>query len=342
MAKRRRLTPPTSTYLEINPETTPQADAKAPFSNFAMTEAPKAAIRAPIADVAGDAATAAALAEVSAELHSARAEGRLIQSLSLDIIDPAHLIRDRIEVDEAEMLSLMNSIRTRGQQTPVEVVELEMGRYGLISGWRRYQALKRLSKSENSLGFTTIQALIRAPKDLSQAYVAMVEENEIRVGLSYFERANIVDSAVARSIFPDVATALSDLFAGASRAKRSKIKSFLPVVEVIGPHLRFPTALTERIGLSLSQKITESDTVFLTRLKDRLRQAKPRTSAEELALITRALSDKKDTFAAPEEKGEEIAPGIFLKQVGKELQITGLDKEKQQRLAQKLRYWLKC
>ena len=342
MAKRRRLTPPNITYLEPDTEgTAPRApETKSLSPSYPLGVAPKPPARAPIADVAGDASTAAALAEVSAELSNARSEGRLIQALTLDKIDPAHLVRDRINVDAAEMQSLMESIRTRGQQTPIEVVELENRRYGLISGWRRYQALTKLSESESGDGFARIQALIRAPKDLSQAYVSMVEENEIRVGLSYFERAHIVQQTVASGIYSDAAAALADLFASASRAKRSKIKSFLPVVAALGTHLRYPTALTERAGLSLAQKITQGDKEFLTRLKDRLRHGEPKTPEQELALIGRALSGQSEKPATSERRGIEVAPGVFAKEVGQGVQITGLDEARRGIVTRKLREWL--
>lgn len=342
MAKRRRLTLPNSTYLEPNNSSLPERapETKSLSTNYPMGVAPKPMARAPIADVAGDASRAAALTEISTELQSARSEGRLIQSLTLDKIDPTYLVRDRLDVDAAEMQSLLDSIRSRGQQTPIEVVALENGRYGLISGWRRYQALTRLSQEEGGAGFASVQALIRAPKDLSQAYVAMVEENEIRIGLSYFERAYIVERTVATGIYPDAAAALADLFASASRAKRSKIKSFLPVVEALGAYLRYPTALTERLGLTLSQKIREGDKGFLIKLKDRLRHGAPETAEQELALIGRALSNKAEAPATVKSQVTEVATGVFLKEMGQGVQIIGLDDAHRDLLAKKLREWL--
>jgi ParB-like chromosome segregation protein Spo0J len=39
-------------------------------------------------------------------------------------------------------------------------------------------------------GAKTVKAIITAPREVSDAYVAMIEKNEIRVDLSYFERAH--------------------------------------------------------------------------------------------------------------------------------------------------------
>ena len=124
----------------------------------------------------------------------------MVLSLPLADIQLDYLVRDRTLVDDAEMTALMDSLRARGQQTPVEVADLGGGRYGLISGWRRCQALARLAQETGEDRFGTVLALLRRPEDASDAYLAMVEENEIRVGLSYFERARIVAKAAENGV----------------------------------------------------------------------------------------------------------------------------------------------
>ncbi|MGR3467897.1 MAG: nuclease, partial [Shimia sp.] len=140
-------------------------------------------------------------------------------------------------------------------------------------------------------------ALIRSPDSAADAYTAMVEENEVRVGLSYFERANIVARAVEAGVFRSESEALADLFASASRAKRSKIKSFLPVVEQIGRHLHYPAALTERLGLALAARL--DDGAWVTRLRDRLRKAAVTGPEEEQALLQKALGEGTAPVAKP-------------------------------------------
>ncbi|MEL6646749.1 MAG: ParB N-terminal domain-containing protein, partial [Pseudomonadota bacterium] len=228
MAKRKRLGP---------------VDAFAASPGFDRAPETKSALApAPIASVAGDAAAVDALARVSSALEAARAEGRLVQKIPLDQVVADHLIRDRITTDETEMEALKESLRNRGQQTPIEVVELAPDRFGLISGWRRLHALRAL-KSE------TVLARLITPGTEADAYVAMVEENEIRVGLSYYERARIVLRAEQEGVYPTRKAALQSLFANVSRAKRSKIGSFVTVVEALDETLRFPTELGERLGL---------------------------------------------------------------------------------------------
>ncbi|MFG6604752.1 MULTISPECIES: ParB/RepB/Spo0J family partition protein [unclassified Sulfitobacter] len=278
MAKRKRLAVPDPSKIAA-PETKAM-DIPIGYAPDHMKR------RAPIADVAGQAATTAALETVAGEMQAAREEGRLVQKIPLDAVDAAHMIRDRITIDPEEMATLEASLLARGQQTPIEVVETTPGRYGLISGWRRISALGSLAQRGEGPG--NVLALIRKPDTASDAYIAMVEENEIRVGLSYFERASIVAGSVREGVFRNEKEALNSLFAAASRAKRSKIKSFLPVVETLGAYIRHPSALTERLGLAVSTRL-QAEPDWGKRLYDRLRKADPATPEDEAALIQKAL-----------------------------------------------------
>lgn len=245
---------------------------------------------APIAQVTGASAAAAAFEEVSAALQSARAEGRLVQALPLSAVDESYLVRDRLGNGQEDLQSLTDSLRARGQQTPIEVVALTDDRFGLISGWRRLMALRALHAETGEARFGTVLALLRQPATASDAYVAMVEENEIRLGLSYYERARIVARAAEMAVFSDEASALKALFAAASRAKRSKIGSFLAVYHALDARLRFAGAIPERLGLALARAM-QADAVFAPRLADRLRKAGADTPEAELAVLHRALAD---------------------------------------------------
>lgn len=273
---------------------------------------------APIAQVTGASASAAAFEEVSAALQSARSEGRLIQRLPLGAVDAGYLVRDRLApgdtaAPDEDLQSLIISLRARGQQTPIEVVALEGGRYGLISGWRRLRALGVLHAETGEERFGHVLALLRQPETASDAYVAMVEENEIRVGLSYYERARIVARAAELGVFADEAAALKALFASASRAKRSKIGSFLAVYRALDGRLRFPERLPERLGLALARALDGGGGAggFAARLADRLRKAAPDSAEAEQALLARALAGATgDAPAAPKPAGTEpLRPG---------------------------------
>ena len=286
MAKRKRLSP----AVGIGPGDTPASSGARP----------------PIASIAGDAATAAAFDSVRAELEGAQKEGRLVMQLPLEAVDRAYLIRDRIEMGEEDMAALTDSLRRRGQQTPIEVVDLG-GSYGLISGARRMAALAHLFAETQDERFATVQVLIRQPEDRAATYVAMVEENEIRAGLSYYERARIAHKAVTFGVFPTAKEALQSLYAGVSFSKRSKIKSFMVLVEAFDEVLRFPAQITERLGLSVIKAMAEDEDLE-KRIYNALVYTPPETPAEEATLLTKALKPDPKTVSKP----PEIVRGVHI------------------------------
>ena len=269
MAKRKRLTPANPDFLGEAPET--------------KSMAPLGGMRAPIADVASEASATAALQELSREMQAARQAGRMITALPLSDIHLDHLVRDRVARDDDDMAALVSSLRGRGQQTPIEVVALASGGYGLISGWRRCTALAQLHAQGEGDG--TVLAIERHPDDASDAYLAMVEENEIRVGLSYFERARIAQKAAEQGVFETHKQALLSLFRAASRSKRSKIRSFLPLVRELDGALSFPQAIGERLGLQLSAAL-EGDAALGPRVRAALQTQAPQTAQAELDILT--------------------------------------------------------
>ena len=247
--------------------------------------------RAPIAQVAGDAAAVAAFHDVVGELTRARESGCLVVSLPLNAVRAEYLTRDRMVAAPEDKDALRTSLVARGQQTPIEVVALPDGGYGLISGWRRLQALRELEQ-EDPERFGTVLALLRRPDTVAEAYRAMVEENEIRADLSFYERARIVHRAVADGAFTDTKQALNTLFGSASYAKRSKIKSFLRVVECLDGVLRHPTRLAEHLGLKLARELNQ-DTFLPDRLAKVLDAVDPEDAEAEMAAIKANLSHAK-------------------------------------------------
>lgn len=277
-------------------------DPTGPLETKSMGAAPSSlsalARSAPIAQVVGDSAAQAALGALTAELEEARASGRLVLRLALDQIEENHLARDRIAADPQDMADLVASIRARGQQMPIEVVALGKGRYGLISGWRRLRALRHLQAETGEDRFAHILALPRAPESMAEAYRAMVEENEIRADLSYYERARIAALAAGAGVYPDARAAIAGLFSAASRSKRSKIGSFLSIWQALDGRLGFGPAIPERLGLQLARAI-EGDAGFGPRLADRLRKAAPSSAEEELALLEKSLRPASSHSAPP-------------------------------------------
>lgn len=298
---------------------------------------PLASAGSPIARVAGDAATIAALETVTGEFARARSEGRLAEPVPIVAIDTGHLVRDRVALDEEDLGALIESLRLHGQRVPVELVDLGQGRYGLISGWRRITALARLQAETGDPRFGQVLAILRRPPAAGAAYVAMVEENEIRAGLSYYERARIAARAVEAGAFPDRGDALRTLYAAASRAKRSKIGSFLTIVDALDGALRFPGAIPERLGLALAARLG-AEPPLAARITADLAARPVATAEEEMARLTRLIRPATGAEAAL--RPASITPGIRLdatKGGGLVLTGPGVDADFRARLEQWLR-----
>lgn len=326
MAKRKRLAP--AEVRATSPETegatgatgvTGAAPETKSIGAYPLGLEPAAPRRAPIAQVAGEAAAQAALQEVADELHSAKSKGRMVLDIPLDAIDVDHLVRDRMNIDPGDMDALMASLRARGQQTPIEVVDLGQGRYGLISGWRRLRAIRALHEVSEAGEFAAIQALIRRIDTATESYIAMVEENEIRADLSFYERARLSCEAARLGLYPTAGAAVQALFARARSAKRSKINSFVTVHEALGDVLCFPAAIPERLGLLLAAGL-QADPGFGARLKDSLRKTPPPDAGAERTALERAL--RKTTPAKPSQ-GDEVAPDVFLQAKAGRVVLTG-------------------
>ena len=300
---RRRLAPVASMDPDAAVSSVPRAERSAGAS-------------APIAQVAAEAAAGAALEEMAETLRAAREEGRFVLDLPLTEIALDHLVRDRILTEDEEMAALKESIRLHGQRTPIEVTLLgrEAGTlpYGLVSGWRRLTALAALYTETGEPRFARVRALVLRPESAEAAYVAMVEENEIRVGLSQYERARIAARATERGVFPDIEAALRALFATASRPKRSRIRAFLEIYDALDSALRFPQAIPERLGLRLVERLREGQGPCIAA---RLVESPATTADEEIALLEDLARPVHPVPARPAET--ELRPGVRMGLVGR-------------------------
>lgn len=271
MAKRRRLEAPGAAEL---------ADLEAGFAAKQMPDRmgpdrigpDRLGLTAPITQVAAEAARAASPLDIDQRVTNAQNSvdagawrdavqaGRVISDLPLDAIDLGHLTRDRMIVEADDLEELKASIRTNGMRLPIEVVALPDGRYGLVSGWRRMTVLLTLSAESRASGgqdFATVKAIVRPPYEAGVLYTAMVEENELRAQLTPYERGRIAVVAAENGAFSGTESAIETIFATASRAKRSKIRSFAKVHQLLGDVLHFPTDLSERNGLRLAYALRE-------------------------------------------------------------------------------------
>lgn len=304
MAKRRKLEAPSANDLsrieeEFRRETGAGAQATRGLAPIAQI-AGAAAAQASALDA--DARTEQARLTADAEkLRSALAEGRVLVDLPLASIDADAMIRDRTVLNESELVELRLSIAANGLRLPIEVYERtapaeDVPRYVLLSGYRRLIAMRGLFELTGDDRYRTIRALVRPRAEVDAAYVAMVEENEVRAELSHFERGRIAVIAAQQGAFVNVEDAVGRLFSTASKAKRSKVRSFALIFEELGDMLAFPEELTERRGLRIAQALRGG---LEPVLRQALADASPESADEEWSalepVITRAEAGPRDT-----------------------------------------------
>ncbi|MEI4263158.1 ParB/RepB/Spo0J family partition protein [Roseovarius sp. D0-M9] len=263
---------------------------------------------APIAQVAGEAAqqlqTASAemragQARVAAELrelNEARVSGLLMVELPLSEIEPDAMVRDRIDLAEDDMTELRQSIASHGLRLPIEVFELAEpadngAKYALISGYRRYMAVRALHELTGQERHAAIRAIVRPRAEADGAFVAMVEENEVRAQLTPFERGRIAVISAQQGAFVNVEDAVNRLYASASKAKRSKVRSFAMIFEELGDMLTFPEALSEKRGLRLAQALRAGSEAAL---REALARRVPENPEQEWATVDSVIAHSDD------------------------------------------------
>lgn len=290
MVKRRRLEAPSSADLdrieqEFRSETPGRAGPVRGIAPIAQVAAETAAVSQ---TEGADARAARARAEAdAARLQSAQEQGLLMVELPVEQIDEAAMIRDRMVMNEDDLLEMRQSIAAHGLRLPIEVFELERpghdGQlYGLLSGYRRLMAVRGLLELTEAPKYARIRVLIRPRTEADAAFVSMVEENEVREELSHFERGRIAVIAANQGAFANTEDAVDKLFATGSKAKRSKVRSFALIFEELGDMLQFPEGLTERRGLRLAGALRRGGEERLRRV---LSDHAPADADEEWALI---------------------------------------------------------
>ncbi|WP_112313204.1 ParB/RepB/Spo0J family partition protein [Pseudogemmobacter bohemicus] len=300
MAKRRTLVPPSAEDInrveeEFRRETTHPRPAVAPIATVAADAAAALDPRpvAERAEAARDRADAGAWRE-------AQGQGLVMLDLPTAGIEADALVRDRTSIGAEELEELKLSIAKNGLRLPVEVFALPEGGYGLLSGYRRLMAVRALQALTGEARYERIRALVRDPATLGGPIAAMVEENEVRAGLSQYERGRIAVLAAQQGAFPNVEAAVEALFPVASKGKRSKIRSFALIFEELGDMLAFPEQLREKDGLRLAAALREGAEAAL---RDALSLQSPATAEEEAALLEQALAGLAPKAADPKRGG---------------------------------------
>ncbi len=290
MAKRRKLEAPSAADMtKLEEEFRGETSSTSPLAPLA-----------PIAQVAADAATQNPVQSAETRAALAQAEqfrdkdgkGLVLSEIPLEHINPIEIFRDRTVLEKEDLDELKFSIARNGQRLPIEVFPITQRegsryKYGLISGYRRLLALEQLCALHEGEKFGTVKAIVRTMDSTQDSLAAMIEENEVRADVSHYERGRVAALAAQSDYFANLDEAVAKLYPVASKAKRSKIRSFALIFEELGDLLEFPEFMTEKQGLKVSSALRDGAE---RALREALGAAVPENAADEWAALEEALT----------------------------------------------------
>ncbi|SDX12997.1 ParB/RepB/Spo0J family partition protein [Roseicitreum antarcticum] len=224
------------------------------------------------------------------ELVALREAGHVVEDLALDQVFTRLLMRDRLPGEDFELAELVTSIREVGLSNPIRVVTRPDGTgYELIQGYRRLSAYRALLEETGDASWGQIPALILPHgEDISGLYRRMVDENIVRKDLSFAEMATAAlhYAADPATDAHDLKGAVGKLFQSAPYSKRSYIRAFARLLEVLGPTLMYPTEIPRALGVNVVRAIDEEPDL-VRQIKSDLHDWDTRSISDELNVLRR-------------------------------------------------------
>jgi ParB family chromosome partitioning protein len=237
-----------------------------------------------------------------------------VRPIPLAEIDAAALTRDRTGLDPEPLAELQLSIATSGLRQPIEVFPLAEPsgphRYGLLSGYRRLLAFRSLHAETGQDRWAAVPAFVRARTSLATALAAMVEENEIRAGLSAFERGLICVRARDQGAFASVEQAVEALDPTASRVKRHRLRALAHFAEEMQGHFAAPETLPESKCFRIARAI---DAGFGELLRTALEESSLTDPGHQWTLVQPILEEAEAHARAPERSATSGRPRRILR-----------------------------
>ena len=224
------------------------------------------------------------------EYVALRDAGHVVQAVPLEDVHTFMLVRDRMPGEDAELDDLVTSIRDLGLSNPIRVLPRPDGSgYELVQGYRRLTAYRRLHDETGHADWAAIPALVMPGEgDIAGLYRRMVDENVIRKDLSFAEMAHAAQNYAAdpATNAKDLTEAVAALFQSAPYSKRSYIRSFAYLLEMIGGALDYPTEMPRALGVALAREIKERPEL-VGRIQDELKGWENRSAKDELDVLRR-------------------------------------------------------
>lgn len=221
------------------------------------------------------------------ELVRLKKAGLVVDRIALDNIHTGHLVRDRQPGADPELEELKASIRDIGLSNPIRLEPRPDGGFALIQGMRRLTAFRALLEDTGEASYAAIPAAI-APAEAAPevSYRRMVDENLIRKDISFAEMAMLAQ-AYARdpaNDCADVDKAVAVLFKSASYPKRSYIRAFAGLLDMLDGALFHPAAMPRNLGVDLKRRL-EAEPALIRDVRSKLADAPDRSADEELAIL---------------------------------------------------------
>ncbi|SDX66822.1 ParB/RepB/Spo0J family partition protein [Litoreibacter albidus] len=207
------------------------------------------------------------------------------------------LTRDRSANADPELMELKDSIKAVGLSNPIRVEQTETG-FELIQGFRRLAAFKELAEETGDVRYTKIPAaLVPRGEPLVDLYRKMVDENLVRKDISFGEMARLAIS-YARDEGMDPGDAVTVLYASALKQKRSYIRQFAKVLDVLGDALLHPEAIPRALGMDL-YKLFEAEEGRGAQVAETLKALDDHDPASEVRVLREALLPPEDDTPTP-------------------------------------------
>ncbi|MEL6207962.1 MAG: ParB N-terminal domain-containing protein [Pseudomonadota bacterium] len=212
--------------------------------------------------------------------------GLVAEPIPLDAIVTEALVRDRLPGPDKELDELIASIRDVGLSNPIRVEARSDGKYELIQGMRRLSAYRRLREEEGEAWETIPAGILPHGEGIAGLYRRMVDENIVRKDLSFAEMASAAQAYAADPATGpnDVDGAVKELFKSAGYSKRSYIRAFARLMDLVGKHLVHPQHMPRNLGLALLKRVDDRPELQ-HRLAERLEGMDNRSVQEELDVL---------------------------------------------------------
>ncbi len=216
--------------------------------------------------------------------------GLVVDLVPLDQIEMTKLVRDRKKGPDAELAELKASVAELGLSNPIRLEIRHDGRFELIQGYRRLSAYRELlEETGDAERYATIPAAVSQPgDDLEALYRKMVDENLVRKDISFAEMAKLALDYASDPGTPinDPEKAVAVLFKSAGYQKRSYIRTFMAVVELLGVELLYPQDIPRALGIALARRLEQVDGLAAL-IRAELKGWDTRSVTDELAILRR-------------------------------------------------------